>query len=560
MSCASINETPTSERLSTKLDPLEVIDSRIITSQSGAIKTTGIRDDIRIEFYDGTREDLVGGIYDDGSVNGTATFNATEGRAVFSVPATPNSTAIFRSEKMAVYEAGHSIRGEQTIVVSELPIGDAFIEWGFGDGDNTLGYRLDSDGLKVIRRKNGVLENAVLQSDWNRDKCDGSADSAYIFNFAPQVLSPLKNNRYVIEFEWLGVSPPDYYVIAPNKTQVNIHTEEFPNQYAGTTIPDPRLPVFIHISNGTSGQALSVESGSWRGAVYSDAVSLLGQQPDMDFVSSKADGTVYSTTAVLNPSQQIVTAGFDTDGWRSIEIYIATDQVSASDGIEIQYTPDIQAAVPVWYPGPKRTFSAIEVAQGFSIYRFSTAMDGFRVKYTNGGVLQGNFLFQVNLHVTNVELPQGGFKTSVNASNASIMTRGMSVAENDVGAIDNVKRGNRGGLRFSTYEHESSMPVRPCDNWKTSKVTITNTAALALTAAASLAKRTTVELFNSDNNVSVHVAPSVASITGGQFRTIPPGGNLILELGPADIAAQSASSSVSLEITEIAETTLPNAF
>lgn len=175
----------------------------------------------------------------------------------------------------------------------------------------------------------------------------------------------------------------------------------------------------------------------------------LGKQPDGDYVKEKADGTVFTTTNTLADSATYTSNWFDSDGWRSIELYISASHASATDGIQIEYTRDAGAATPTASPGPKRTFTADDVTNGFAIFRFATAMDGFRVKYTNGGTTQSSFLLQCNVHVTNVELPQAGLEAVQSAVNNAIMTRGVVAAKNAAGTYGNIPRGDNGGLAVS---------------------------------------------------------------------------------------------------------------
>lgn len=329
----SINVRPT------ETGALRTADDRLRVTQSGSLRTSGDRDDISVKFSDGLHLGELGGIYDDGSVNGTATFDATEGRAVFSVPSTPGSTAVFRSAKKAVYEPGHTILGDQTIVASAQPTGDGFIEWGWGDSTNCLGYRFDADGLSVIRRKNGVLEDKILQADWNRDPCLGDVGSQFRFNFTPQVLSALKNNRYIVEYEWLGVAPPDYIVVAPNKAPIQVHTIEFPNQHTGTTISNPELPLFVHVQNdSTTGQVLSAACGSWQGTTVSSRVVLTGRTPDGDFNDIRTQGrdSRNSTVTPLNGSEVFRGKWFN---WQESYIKLVVDlQADVSGQLWIDFS------------------------------------------------------------------------------------------------------------------------------------------------------------------------------------------------------------------------------
>lgn len=319
---------------------LRVADDRLSISQSGALRVTGIRDDISIHFFDSTHVGELGGIYSDGSVGGTVTADATEGRAVFAVPATANKTCIYRSEKTAVYSPGHTIRGEQTIVVSALPTGTGFIEWGFGDGINSVAWRLTSAGLFAIRRKNSILVDAIAQASWNRDRCLGDVGSQFVFNFNPQVLNVLKNNRYIQEYEWLGVAPPQFSLVSPDATPLIAHTMEFPNQNVGTTISNPELPLYIHIANDAGAQALSVSCGSWRAGTHTNNVVISGLRPDGSYADVRATGeyTFNPVPAPLGINAIWTSEVIDVRSYPSATVVITADQVSKDGGVKFQWS------------------------------------------------------------------------------------------------------------------------------------------------------------------------------------------------------------------------------
>lgn len=193
---------------------------------------------------------------------------------------------------------------------------------------------------------------------------------------------------------------------------------------------------------------------------------ITAQQPDGDFVKSRADGNAEDiagnpvfTTATLGSGGVYETDWIDTDGWSSAEIFIATDQVSGTDGIEIEFTDDTSAATPVVRGVRTFTFTAADVSRGFATYRFPTEIDGMRIRYTNGGTAQGMFLLVATMRTQAIQ-PQGGFEQQLNSTNIAVMTRGLIVAANDVGAYANVTRGDLGGLRVSVNEFEAAAPIK----------------------------------------------------------------------------------------------------
>lgn len=241
-------------------------------------------------------------------------------------------------------------------------------------------------------------------------------------------------------------------------------------------------------------------------------------QPDGDYVNSKADGTVYTSTTPLGAAGVLTTPWFDSDGWRSLEIYVATDQVSASFGLELEFTEDVEVGTPNARPGPRRTYSADDVARGFLLIRTGTTLDGFRVRYTNGGFAQGTFLIQINVRVDNSELPQANYGTELSSTNIAIMTRGSLVARNDANTYDGIRRSTvTGALRMSVKEHEATTPIKidTAITMSTGTCTTAGDKIIDQSAIPTNATAVQIQASNSNGNASIYLATSQAGSVGG---------------------------------------------
>lgn len=217
-----------------------------------------------------------------------------------------------------------------------------------------------------------------------------------------------------------------------------------------------------------------------------------GEQPDGDFVAQRADGTVLTNSSTLLAGATYTSAWINTDGWASAELFIATDQVSASTGIEIEFTDDVQAGTPTERGNRFYTFAAADVTRGFAVFRFPTELDGLRIKYTNGGVDQGAFFLALNLRVGSI-LPQASLEAEVNATNVAAMMRSLVMAKNDSGTYGNITRGTSGGLRTSVNQHEVETPIKSLAVLKNTRTTVGGTA-VEITASAPLANRRSVSI------------------------------------------------------------------
>jgi hypothetical protein len=300
---------------------------------------------------------------------------------------------------------------------------------------------------------------------------------------------------------------------------------------------------------------LSVSPTAFSQAALVQAVGI-GLQPDGDYANTPADGKLATYETPLLAAGSVTLGPFDTDGYKSIELYVATDQVSGSQGIVVEYTPDAQAAIPVYYPGPQFTFGPDEVAAGFEVKRFAPAMDGFRVTYTNGGTDQGSFLLNLESRTSATENPGISVKNDFNATQAAIATRGLVVAEdaNASGQFDNIEHHN-GGLDTTILNHETDTPIRAADSWAVVKGTVSTTpTALPSTA---LANRISIEIHNADNTRTLRIGTSAAQVSAGQYRELDKSESIILELDESvTIYAASDSSTCAYEVIELGDSSV----
>lgn len=537
----------------TPLGALRVADDKQTVSQSGSLFVEGIRDDIDLSFSRNNGSASIARLINNASVNGTVTHDVTQGQAVFAVPATAGSRCYFESDKTSTYEPGHMIRGGMTIELSALPTGTGKVEWGFGEdngaGDilNGIGWGVDSTGLYAFRKKAGAYAAKTYRTSFNRDRLDGSAGSRYRSNNIPVIHNPLMNGIYEQQFEWYGVAPPTYLVTAPAGVPIEAHCEETTGQQTGTTVPEPALPLFIRIQNGGT-QALQVRTGSWRGGVLTNKVSLLGRQPDLDYVASKADGTAFVTTTPLGAAATYTSQWFDSDGWSTIELVIATDQVSAATGIQLQYTDDVRIGSPIVRATEFFTFGANEVARGFTTLRRAVTADGFRIVYQNGGVPQGSFFLEAGLRVHSTGPPLARLESSIDGGSSTAMGRNALFASDGSG-YGLIGRGTSGGLDVGIVQYEAEAPLKSLSGFVVTRVSVNTVAAAILTPTANR-RAVSLKAITSAGKI-IYVAENAAKATPGSGFPLNNQESLDLELdATATIYASSDSGTQALAIVE----------
>ena len=279
-----------------------------------------------------------------------------------------------------------------------------------------------------------------------------------------------------------------------------------------------------------------------------------GRQPDGDYVATPADGGLAENTTPLGAAGTVTLGPFDTDGYKSIELYIATDQVSAGDGICIEYTPDSGAASPVYYPGPKFTYSAVNVSQGFLLKRFSPALDGFRIVYTNGGSPQGSFLMSLTVRNAQTENPSTGMEEDLDESLQTLLMRGVDFAQNDLGVYGNITRGPLGGKRVSVYEHESDTPIKSLNSLSGNATSVGSGSATPIATSAPAGTKSITIQGDPDNTKIVDIGFNASVTSGNAPYALSAGDAIVFEVdGTPTFYAISASGSQSVRWVFAAE-------
>lgn len=251
----------------------------------------------------------------------------------------------------------------------------------------------------------------------------------------------------------------------------------------------------------------------------------VGQQPDGDFVNNRSSGEAFRTTTLLAAGETFTSDWYDTDGWGSIQIIAAPDQPSAEEGMEVQFTRDAQASpVPVDF---ERTFTVDQnlVNEGGSEITIPTVMDGFRIKYTNGGTGQNEFLLVATLNVTR-QNPQDNIVAPVTNKTPATIVRGNIIARDSNSDWSDIQRSDgQGGLETAVIEHETDTPIRGLSNWEAGQVTVTSDSAVQVAGGGISDRKTIVFKNNGTNAADVFIGKdsAVTESTGfpvSQFESV----------------------------------------
>ncbi len=153
------------------------------------------------------------------------------------------------------------------------------------------------------------------------------------------------------------------------------------------------------LTKALSGQVLTLNAFIAPAMVANlDRNVIVGKQPDNDYVNLPADGNAFEYANATFAADASYTSGWwDSDGYNSIELFIKSDQVSATDGVQIDFTNNVQETPsPTVRASRMFRFSQYDVDEGFKVINLPTILDGFRVSYTNGST-QANVYISATL-------------------------------------------------------------------------------------------------------------------------------------------------------------------
>lgn len=149
-----------------------------------------------------------------------------------------------------------------------------------------------------------------------------------------------------------------------------------------------------------------------------------GQQPDGDFENSRLSGSVPGSTTATPLGADGVFSGtaFDATGFLGISIILKADQVSATDGLKIQFSNDGFATIS---REQKYTYGAADVGEGRLYAVAANQGEEFRIRYTNGPTPQGSFDLRTELTTQNIQTEVGPVETPISGSSSAQVARSV---------------------------------------------------------------------------------------------------------------------------------------
>lgn len=271
--------------------------------------------------------------------------------------------------------------------------------------------------------------------------------------------------------------------------------------------------------------------------------ALMGENPEGVIVNERANGFDPENSSVATLGIGAVFTGVPVfvGGFVSGFVLVNTDQVSTSDGIEVQFS-DTEAFTNIREGEQVFSYGTGDLNNG-RFFGFEVTDLWMRVKYTNGGTAQGSFYLATFLSTQPLAQPKLPLNATIEDSDQAALFQGAILAKNPSGTWGRVERGPNGGLETHLDALRSIQA---------SQQTITGTAA-QVTASPLANRRTLILAYRGASNQDVYIGADSGVTTGNGFKMIQ-NEALVLELdGTATIYAIATAGSQSLHILELAE-------
>jgi hypothetical protein len=193
--------------------------------------------------FDSSHRYADNGLWSIKTVNGSSTFNASQGLIDMEVDSNAGSKVIRQTTKVFAYQPGKSLLVLNTFVMTRIRTGLRQRVGYYGDA-NGYYLELNDDVLSFFERSSvtGSLEDTrVLQADWNVDPMDGTGPSGITLDIT-------KAQILFMDLEWLGVGTVRMGFVIDGNFYV-CHKFNHANLIASTYITTASLPITYEIEN-----------------------------------------------------------------------------------------------------------------------------------------------------------------------------------------------------------------------------------------------------------------------------------------------------------------------
>lgn len=236
------------------------------------------------------------------SGGGTVSYLINQSSAVLGVGAASGDLVYRESKKVFTYQPGKSLQVLQTFVFNQ-PKTNLRQRVGYFSDQN--GFYLEQEGMDIflVKRSHisgGTINTRIPQSEWNKDKLDGTGPSAIKLDLT-------KAQILFSEYEWLGVgSVVMGFVLDGNF--IAAHQFNHANNISSVYITSATLPVRYEIENtgetsGSSSLKQICVSITSNGGYEKKSVQTVVRKSTA--VSASVAGTIYPLVSIRLASDRL---------------------------------------------------------------------------------------------------------------------------------------------------------------------------------------------------------------------------------------------------------------
>jgi hypothetical protein len=209
--------------------------------------------------------------WDQETSGATISYVSDSSVVLFSTPTTSGALASRTSDFYHPYVPGAGTHIEISCGIGDNGKTNVRRRWGLFDDLNGVYFQLDGTNLGIGLRSNTdgtATDTVVLQSDFNRDRVDGTGSLAFSIDLS-------KGNIFWIDFQWLGTGRVRYGVFEPGGSRITLH--EIENTSLNVDVPYMRTATLpLRIEQENTGTAASTSEFRWNCATvkHSQKVSI----------------------------------------------------------------------------------------------------------------------------------------------------------------------------------------------------------------------------------------------------------------------------------------------
>jgi hypothetical protein len=232
------------------------------------------------------------------TLGGQTVYQPQASSQVLSVDGVNTSAVRLITNRYHYYTPGSSNLYKLTVACGDVGKPNNIRRWGAADTNDGLFFELNGTTLKVVVRSSvtgGVIDDSINQSNWNKDKLDGTGQSGFNINIT-------NVNVYWLDYQWLGGGRVRFGVYTPDGSRIVAHQFEHAGQLNLPYMRTGTLPAFLeNLNTGTTGSTSELRNvciGVYTEGTYEDYAFWRFADIDKSGLNTTIDSHICSVRAV----------------------------------------------------------------------------------------------------------------------------------------------------------------------------------------------------------------------------------------------------------------------